>query len=944
LIGRRLRFSVSGTVRPSVRRLAIVVLVIGACLGDRAVADVVYLYDDIGRLARVIKDNGQAATYEYDAVGNILRITRDSGVPQTSTAATISVTNVVRGSCTATTIAGTNLIGASLASPVSGITFDNIHSTLGGLTFDLCVADTAPTGATTIDVVGLTTSSVPLTVAQEPPVITGFSPTSGAAGDTVTISGHGFDAVPAGNTVRFNGTPASVTSATPTSLATRVPDGAQTGPISVTTAGGTATSTQAFTVTAGIPRLLAQLNPPFLFPTDMVISADGSRAYVVNQSRNNVSVIDTATHSIVATLPAGTLATFAVITPDGSRLYVLNRTAISLSVFDTVNNQPLTTIPLLAASVSTMAMTPDGRNVLITHPSNNTVSLVDTTTNTVAALIPVGPQPFRIFASPDNRRVHVHNSQTNTLSVIDVPSRSVVATIDTGPSTGFPAFGVFNADGSRYYSDTQGNRVIVTDTATNTVTSITGFGSTRAGVLSPDESRLYVGDLSIAPPQSQSGIVVVDTTTSAIVTKVAIGSGPSSIALTPDGRRLVAINRDDNTTTVFDAVTNSVTTVVPSNGAMPILVRSLPGNRLAYVLNRDSGTMSVIDVVANAAVDAPIAKTVPNDFLVLTPDGQKLFGAAGSLTDRVVAGLDTRDNHVLPNTTIPRSPQRSAPAINWIAVDPVTGGSLYADNSRSPLWIVDTATNLVVGSIPKTVLVTFGIPSMFFNATGSRLLVFGSGGLSFLDTVNRTELSVTSVPGFGAVSHPARTAIYLRGTNVVRVLDPNTTTIVTDITVGLSPGVLAITGDGGRLVAVSASATTIAVVDPATNSLVASVPAGGVAYSDVVASPNAQKAFLVSAASKRIDVLDLATNAITSGVSLAAAPNFVVASRDGKWVFTVQTQARIITVIDAATAAIATTITIPSGPSNNGLRRPIAAPNGRLYVPDADFNALFVIE
>ena len=197
-----------------------------------------------------------------------------------------------------------------------------------------------------------------------------------------------------------------------------------------------------------------------------------------------------------------------------------------------------------------------------------------------------------------------------------------------------------------------------------------------------------------------------------------VGTVPSSLALTPEGLRLVAINSDDNTITVFNTTTNSVASVVPSNGALPTLVRSVPGTQLAYVLNRDSGTVSVIDVVANAALDAPIAKTIPNDFLGLTPNGQKLFGTAGSLSDRVVAGLNTSDNHVLPSTTIPRSPQRFSPAINWIAVDQASGAFVYADNSRSPLWIVDTATNLVVGSIPKTPIVSFGSSSMFFNADG----------------------------------------------------------------------------------------------------------------------------------------------------------------------------------------------------------------------------------
>jgi len=37
---------------------------------------VIYLYDDLGRLVRVIDENNECATYEYDAVGNILSITR----------------------------------------------------------------------------------------------------------------------------------------------------------------------------------------------------------------------------------------------------------------------------------------------------------------------------------------------------------------------------------------------------------------------------------------------------------------------------------------------------------------------------------------------------------------------------------------------------------------------------------------------------------------------------------------------------------------------------------------------------------------------------------------------------------------------------------------------------------------------------------------------------
>jgi YD repeat-containing protein len=76
-----------------------------------------------------------------------------------------------------------------------------------------------------------------------------FQPKSGPVGTTVTIQGTGFSPTPGNNSVTFNGTAATVTSATATSLVVSVPSGATTGTIGVTAPGGSATSGSAFTVT-----------------------------------------------------------------------------------------------------------------------------------------------------------------------------------------------------------------------------------------------------------------------------------------------------------------------------------------------------------------------------------------------------------------------------------------------------------------------------------------------------------------------------------------------------------------------------------------------------------------------------------------------------------------------------------------------------------------------
>jgi len=78
--------------------------------------------------------------------------------------------------------------------------------------------------------------------------ITGFTPAAGPVGTAVAISGAGFDANLAGNSVRFNGEVAVVVSGSATALNVIVPPRATSGPITVTNFRGTATSASPFTV------------------------------------------------------------------------------------------------------------------------------------------------------------------------------------------------------------------------------------------------------------------------------------------------------------------------------------------------------------------------------------------------------------------------------------------------------------------------------------------------------------------------------------------------------------------------------------------------------------------------------------------------------------------------------------------------------------------------
>src|SRR6266508_3096180 len=150
---------------------------------------------------------------------------------------------------TPVTINGSNFVN------VSKVTFSNVSASFT-VNSSTKITATVPSGATDgrIRVTtpgGTATSSASFNVTTPPkPTISSFSPSSGPVGSSVTINGTNFSGSGFTTTaVKFNNVSSSFAVNSSTKITATVPSGATTGRISVTTAGGTATSAANFTVT-----------------------------------------------------------------------------------------------------------------------------------------------------------------------------------------------------------------------------------------------------------------------------------------------------------------------------------------------------------------------------------------------------------------------------------------------------------------------------------------------------------------------------------------------------------------------------------------------------------------------------------------------------------------------------------------------------------------------
>jgi YVTN family beta-propeller protein len=173
------------------------------------------------------------------------------------------------------------------------------------------------------------------------------------------------------------------------------------------------------------------------FDRGVAITPDGKRVYVARFGDDAVSMIDTESNLVIgAPIPVGDGPRAMAITPDGKRLYVTNNVISaagnSVSVIDTATNTVVATIPVGEAPRG-IAITPDGTRAYVANQDSNTVTAIDTATNTViGAPIPVGIDPVGIAVTPDGSRVLVGSEEA--------APNNVITPISTATNSPGPAF------------------------------------------------------------------------------------------------------------------------------------------------------------------------------------------------------------------------------------------------------------------------------------------------------------------------------------------------------------------------------------------------------------------------------------------------------------------------------------------------------------------------
>ncbi len=176
-------------------------------------------------------------------------------------------------------------------------------------------------------------------------------------------------------------------------------------------------------------------------PADIAITPDNRGVLVLNSSGASLSVIETETDQVVATIALTGSRSISFDLVGNNRAYVVNEADTSIEVVDIEANGVVATIPLPfeAWQPRAIACLPAWQKCYVASYLNDVVSIIETKNNTIlntlriVGLRTATPGAWHLAASPDNKRVYVSNSIDQSISIIDTATDQVIGTIRVIP-------------------------------------------------------------------------------------------------------------------------------------------------------------------------------------------------------------------------------------------------------------------------------------------------------------------------------------------------------------------------------------------------------------------------------------------------------------------------------------------------------------------------------
>jgi YVTN family beta-propeller protein len=288
---------------------------------------------------------------------------------------------------------------------------------------------------------------------------------------------------------------------------------------------------------------------------------------VANQKDASMSVIDTSTNKIVATVPVGGVTGHELVaSPDGKLVYVpiygnagvgrAGTDGSEIAVIDLASKQIVGKVDFGHGVRPHCAVFGKDGMLYVTTELDKSVSIIDPKTLKIVASVPTGQEQSHMFVlSKDGKRGYTANVGPGTVSVLDIAGRKTIAVIPISANTQRISL---SRDGSMVFtSDQKAPRLAVIDTATDKVKQWVTLPSPGYGTVPTLNGRWL-----LVTQRETNQLAVVDLKKMEVIKTIDTGKGPSEVVVSSDGKRAYVACNFSNQISVIDLASWKVTDTI----------------------------------------------------------------------------------------------------------------------------------------------------------------------------------------------------------------------------------------------------------------------------------------------------------------------------------------------------------------------------------------------
>lgn len=452
------------------------------------------------------------------------------------------------------------------------------------------------------------------------------------------------------------------------------------------------------------------------------------KVYIMSEKNKALLIFDGIKNKLIKEIPLDIEPPFGLEIGENNKVFITSKTNSSVFIIDGNNDSLITSINTNGNGSFKMAIINSAQKLYISNWFDSSVSVIDTKNYKLIKKIPLsqGDFPGDLTKDVKNNLLFLSISGTDKIAIIDIKKDQIISTFSTGINPRVP---VINSEKREAYvpSITSDSITIVSWDSENNFSAKTIPNDKIINTI--DSNLMYPLKLAINEKNNEiyvlnnlgGNFLIIDGKTYLTNKKISVGQNPLDMIFSQQLNKIFVSVGDEDKIFIYNVLDGSQKEIKAGDKPSDLFLNN--SNNKLYAVNYNDNSLSVIDAVGdNQIINIPL--NTKGTQVVTNSAGNKIYII--SYIDKEILVINGLKNEISQRIKLEYNP------IDFL-YDKIQDQIFVRDNAGLDIIIIDCKSD----QIKKTLYTENNkISSMYFNEEQNRVYLGTDSGVTILDPVS----------------------------------------------------------------------------------------------------------------------------------------------------------------------------------------------------------------